>query len=43
MVMITLYARQQKRHRWKEESHSDMSEMIPRCGFDLHISGDEWC
>ena len=23
-----------------EESHSDVSEMIPRCGFDLSFSGD---
>ena len=24
-------------------SHSDLREMVPHCGFDLHFSDNEWC
>ena len=26
-----------------DSSHSDQREMVPRCGFDLHFSDNEWC
>ena len=29
--------------RLLDTSHPDSSEMISRCGFDLHFPDDEWC
>ena len=26
-----------------DSSHSDWCEMVPHCGFNLHISDNEWC
>jgi len=28
---------------FSDECHSDQSEMIPHCGFNLHFSNNEWC
>ena len=29
--------------RLSDDSHSDLCEVVPHCGFDLHFTSNKWC
>ena len=45
MITMTLYVRHQRdtdvKNRLLDDGHSDWSEMLSHCSFDLHFSNNE--